>query len=63
MVQIPSPQANLSSAVQEILLLTWNANIQCPADKSPLPDPVLSQMNPTHILTSYLSWIAMLVSG
>jgi len=58
----PSWEANNShSASQEIPHLLCNPQVHYRVHTSPPPDSILSQMNPVHILTSYL--ISFLISS
>ena len=49
----PSWEANRFSASQEIPRILWNMNINYRINKCPLPFPMLSQLDPVHIPTSY----------
>jgi hypothetical protein len=53
MEQIPSWKTNSHSASQEIIQVLWNLSV---AKSLPLI-PILSQMKPVHIITSYFSQI------
>jgi hypothetical protein len=54
MQQSPPWEANSHSAGQEILRLLWNPTVHNHVRKNPTMVPIPSQMNPIHILTSYL---------
>jgi hypothetical protein len=41
-------KANRSSSSQEIPHILWNQKVQDRICNSPLPDPILSQLNPVH---------------
>jgi hypothetical protein len=53
MMQSPPWESNSHSASKEIPGPLWNPKIQYCVYNSPPLDPILSQMNPVHILTSY----------
>jgi hypothetical protein len=55
--QNSSWEANSRSTSQEISLLLCNPNIHYRVHKSPPLVPILSQMNPIHILPPYFSKI------
>ena len=53
MEQSPSWEANQFTASQEIPRILWNPKVLYRVYKCPLPDPILSQINPVHALTSH----------
>jgi hypothetical protein len=64
MEQSPSWETNCCSASQEISSLLWNVKIHYHVERSPLPVPVLSQMNPgMSIRKTVLSESDNLLSG
>ena len=46
--------AHRFSASQEIPLILWNPNVHYRIHNSPLPLPILSQINPIHISRAIL---------
>ena len=53
MEQSPSWEANWFSASPEIPRILWNPKVHYSNHKCPPPDPILSQLDPVHTLTSH----------
>ena len=53
MEQSPSWEANQFSASQEIPHILWNPEVHYSSHKWPPPFPILSQLDPVHMPTSY----------
>jgi hypothetical protein len=51
--QSPSWEAKSHSSSPEVLLLFWNPKVHCYVHKTHPVNPILSQMNPVHIITLY----------
>jgi hypothetical protein len=49
MEQIPSSEANIFSASQEIPRILWNSKVHHRIHNSPLPVLILSQIKPVHV--------------
>jgi len=57
MEQSPFWEANRFSASHEILRILWNPKVHYSIYKRTPPDPILSQIDPVHIPSSYLQKI------
>jgi hypothetical protein len=53
----PSWEAASCAAIQQFRDILWNPKVHYRVHKRPLLVPILSQINPFHIITSYLSQI------
>jgi len=60
--EIPSWDAESSSASQQKLRILWKSDIHCRIHNSPPPVPILSHINPIHPFSSYLFKILKLCS-
>jgi hypothetical protein len=54
---IPSREAATCTATQELPIILWNQEVNCRLRKGPPLVPVLSQINPLHSISYYISKI------